>query len=218
MRPVLELKNVAIDAFELRNAYVHGKSLDTAWLSDPNGHIRHAGIKPNVIAIWIKNHGHAVVDGRGHGIRDRGQDRTRLEPLPVRVSPPIPQSSECELLPVIDLETVWLLGFPCPRPLVKPVRAGIRHLRDFKASRNAGFVSAVSDRALIMPAAPEGSFAHDGISPQRISENCRIGSFGFWRITGTGCVGAMLNRGLQSSSLETLEKYSPTICFRRESL
>jgi len=36
-RPALELQNVAMDAFELRNAYVHGKSLDAAWLSDPKG-------------------------------------------------------------------------------------------------------------------------------------------------------------------------------------
>jgi hypothetical protein len=27
------------------------------------------------------------------------------------------------------------------------------------------------------------------MSPQRISDNSRVGSFGCWRITGTGCVG-----------------------------
>jgi hypothetical protein len=36
-RPVHELQNIAVDAFELRNAYVHGKSIQQAWLSDPNG-------------------------------------------------------------------------------------------------------------------------------------------------------------------------------------
>jgi hypothetical protein len=85
------------------------------------------------------------------------------------------------------------------------------------ASRNAGFVLADSDLALIMPAATDGSFAHDGISPQRISDNCRTGSFGCWRITGMGWVGAMLYRGLQSSSPKTLSKCSSIICFRRDS-
>jgi hypothetical protein len=36
-RPPHELQNIAVDAFELRNAYVHGKSLSQAWLSDPSG-------------------------------------------------------------------------------------------------------------------------------------------------------------------------------------
>jgi hypothetical protein len=38
------------------------------------------------------------------------------------------------------------------------------HLRDFSASRNAGFVLAVSDLALIMLAAADESFAHEGIN------------------------------------------------------
>jgi hypothetical protein len=46
------------------------------------------------------------------------------------------------------------------------------------ASRNAGFVLAVSDLALIMLAAPDESLAHDGMSPHRISDNWRTGSFG----------------------------------------
>jgi hypothetical protein len=70
----------------------------------------------------------------------------------------------------------------------------MRHLRDFIASRNAGFVAAVSDRALIILAAADESFAHEdeGISPQRISDNSRTDSFGCWRMTGIGWVGAML--------------------------
>jgi hypothetical protein len=61
---------------------------------------------------------------------------------------------------------------------------------DFNASRNAGLVLAVSDRALIILAAADGSFAHDdGMSPQRIRESSWIESSGFWRITGTGCGG-----------------------------
>jgi hypothetical protein len=60
------------------------------------------------------------------------------------------------------------------------------------ASRNAGLVAAVSTLALIILAAPEESFDHEGINPQRISESSRIGSFGFWRMTGTDWVGATL--------------------------
>jgi hypothetical protein len=60
------------------------------------------------------------------------------------------------------------------------------HLRNFNASRNAGFVAAVSDLALIILAAPDESFAHDGMRPQRINDNSRRGSFGFWRMTGAG--------------------------------
>jgi len=42
-------------------------------------------------------------------------------------------------------------------------------------------------------------------------------SFGFWRMTATGWVGAMLYRGLQSFSPEAVSKYSSTICFRHAS-
>ncbi len=59
---------------------------------------------------------------------------------------------------------------------------------------------AVSDLALIILAAPDESFAHDGMSPQRIIESSRTGSLGFWRMTGIGWVGAMFQRALQSSS------------------
>jgi hypothetical protein len=63
---------------------------------------------------------------------------------------------------------------------------GRDYLRLVNASRNAGFVAAVSDLALIMPAPTETSFAHAGTSPHFISESCRTGSLGFWRMTGTG--------------------------------
>ena len=98
-----------------------------------------------------------------------------------------------------------------------PPSAGIRHLRDLNASRNAGFVPAVSDFALIILAATDEVFAHDGMSLQRISDNSRTGSLGFWRMTATDWVGAMLYRGLQSSSPEALAKFSSTSCFLRES-
>jgi hypothetical protein len=78
-------------------------------------------------------------------------------------------------------------------------------------------VAAVSDRALMVLAALDGDFAQDGINPHLISESCRIGSFGCWRTTGTGWVGAMLYRGDQSSSHGALPKYSSISCFRRDS-
>ena len=77
---------------------------------------------------------------------------------------------------------------------------------------------AVSDLALIILAAPDVSFAHKGISPHRISERSRRGSFGCCRITGTGCVGAMLYRGFQSSCQSAVSNCSSMICFRRDSL
>jgi hypothetical protein len=36
-RPALELQNISMDAFTLRNSYVHGNSIPEAWLS-PNSH------------------------------------------------------------------------------------------------------------------------------------------------------------------------------------
>jgi hypothetical protein len=47
-------------------------------------------------------------------------------------------------------------------------------------------VLAVSEGALIMLAAPDGSLAHEGMSPQRIMESSRTGFVEFCRITGTG--------------------------------
>src|ERR1017187_2693304 len=65
----------------------------------------------------------------------------------------------------------------------------------------------------------DGSFAHRGMSPQRIRDSSRIGSLRFWRITGTGWVGATLKRGFHSGSSETaVSKYSSTICFLLDSL
>ena len=81
------------------------------------------------------------------------------------------------------------------------------------ASLNAGFVAAVSALELIMRAAADESFAHEGMSPQRISDSSRIGSLGFWRMTATVWMGATLYRGVQSGSSETLSKYSSTSCF-----
>jgi hypothetical protein len=66
------------------------------------------------------------------------------------------------------------------------------HLRNFIASRKAGKVAADSDLALIILAALDASFDHDGMRPQRTSDRSRRGSLGCWRTMGTGWVGAML--------------------------
>ena len=34
-----------------------------------SAHIRHAGVEPKVVGIWVKNDWHAVMHGGGHGIR-----------------------------------------------------------------------------------------------------------------------------------------------------
>ena len=59
-------------------------------------------------------------------------------------------------------------------------------------TRNAGLMAADSDRALIIPAELDASFAHDGMRPQRTSERSRRGSLGCWRMIGTDWVGATL--------------------------
>jgi len=66
-------------------------------------------------------------------------------------------------------------------------------------------------------AAPDLSFDHEGINPQRICDRFLVGSTGFCRITSTGCVGATLYRGVQSSSSEIASKCSSMICFLRDS-
>jgi hypothetical protein len=54
------------------------------------------------------------------------------------------------------------------------------------ASQRAGLLAAVSDLVLIIRAAPDESFDHEGIKPHRIRDNPRSGSFGCWRMTGIG--------------------------------
>ena len=58
-----------------------------------------------------------------------------------------------------------------------------------------GFVAAVSDLALIIWAATDGSFAHDGIKPQRIKDNSR-GSFRFCRMIGDRLRGGNVVAGI----------------------
>ena len=71
---------------------------------------------------------------------------------------------------------------------------------------------------LIIWAAPDESFDHEGMSPQRIKDNSGRGSFGFWQMVWTGWVGAMLYLRTQAGSSEAQSKCSFMICIRRESL
>jgi hypothetical protein len=82
-------------------------------------HIPHPRIEPKIVAVWIKDHRHAVVNGCGHNIWSRGQNRAGLQRFAVRVFPAIPYSRE--QLAFIDFKTVRLLCFPCLLPLLKPI-------------------------------------------------------------------------------------------------
>jgi hypothetical protein len=62
------------------------------------------------------------------------------------------------------------------------------------------------------------SAAQEGISPQRNMVAWREESDETRLTTGTGCVGAMLYRGSQSSSSKSVSICSARISFRRESL
>src|ERR1019366_6138372 len=85
-------------------------------------HVVHPRIEPQIITFWIKDDRHSIMDGCGHCVRCRGQDRAGLDPLSARVFPAIPQSREREQLAVIDLKTERLLRLATPLPLVKSVR------------------------------------------------------------------------------------------------
>src|SRR5580704_9961089 len=62
-------------------------------------HIRHCGVEPQVVPIWIKEGWHPVVDCSGHGVCCCGQDRAGFHPVSTGVFRAIPDSSECEQLP-----------------------------------------------------------------------------------------------------------------------
>src|SRR5438445_10180231 len=78
--------------------------------------------------------------------------------------PANPNSCEREHLAFADFETVRLLRFPDPLPLVVRLRRN-QAPAGFQCTRNAGFVHAVSDLALIIFVATDESLAHDRMSP-----------------------------------------------------
>src|SRR5215813_2671857 len=62
-----------------------------------------------------------VVDGRSNSIRQCGQNRACLDPLPLRVLPSVPQPSELEQLAFVHFKAVRLLGCSCSLPFVKAI-------------------------------------------------------------------------------------------------
>ena len=72
--------------------------------------------------------------------------------------------------------------------------------------RNAGFVAAVSARALIISGMASGSLAHAGINPQRTMANSRPSPEFVDRITAIGCVGAMFKSVRQVRNVGKLEE------------
>src|SRR5262245_11802108 len=70
--------------------------------------------------------------------------------------------------------------------------AGTRHRRCANGWANARDAATVSDRALIILAAPEESVAQDGTSPHRATDRTRSGVRAVCRTIGTGSVGATL--------------------------
>jgi hypothetical protein len=85
------------------------------------------------------------------------------------------------------------LAFPIALLPFEESVPGIKHRLCLKASRNAGQLSRVSDRALRWALPTLSSFAQGGTSPQRIS--CTSGRWFRMKITGASWVGAMLYRG-----------------------
>jgi hypothetical protein len=86
-----------------------------------NLHVGHAGIEPQIVALAVEDHRHSVVDGCSNGIRHCGQNRARLDLLPLSVFPPVPQSREREQLAIIHFKTERLFGCESSFPLIETV-------------------------------------------------------------------------------------------------
>jgi len=74
----------------------------------------------------------------------------------------------------------------CGREFLPSIRADDADLR--LSEHQAGS----PNRPLIIPAAPDACFAQGGMRLHRTNERSRRGSFGCWRMIGTGWVGAAL--------------------------
>jgi hypothetical protein len=83
--------------------------------------VPHPRIEPQVVAVWVEDDGHAVVDGRGHSIWGRGQDRAGLNRVAASIILAIPDSCEREQLSVIDFKAVRLLCTSSVFPLVERI-------------------------------------------------------------------------------------------------
>ncbi len=86
------------------------------------GHIPQARIEPEIVAVFINDDWHSVVNRGCNAIRSRRQNRAGLQRFAVCVVPAIPYSCKREQLPVINFKAVRLLNFPCFLPFVKSIR------------------------------------------------------------------------------------------------
>ena len=85
-------------------------------------HLSHPRIEPQIVAVGIQDDGHAVVDRRGHGVRQGGQDRASLNDRTGCVLPAVPYPGERKQLALADLKAVRLPRLARPPPLVESVR------------------------------------------------------------------------------------------------
>jgi len=84
-------------------------------------HVPNARIKPEVVAVGVKDDWHALVDGCGHRVWGRGQNRTGFDPLPAWVFRAIPQPREREQLPGIDFNSSTAASL-CPSAATRKIR------------------------------------------------------------------------------------------------
>jgi hypothetical protein len=85
------------------------------------GDVLYHWIKPEIVAAGIEDYWHSVVNGRGHCVRHCGQNRTRLDPLPLRAFPAVPQSSKREQLAFVNFKIERLLAGTCALPFVEAI-------------------------------------------------------------------------------------------------
>ena len=87
------------------------------------------GIEPEIVVVGPEDCRHSIVDVGQESIWGGRQDRTTLDHLSSRISPPVPKPSECENIPIAYLEAVGLLALTVAHPLVESVRRNQAPLR-----------------------------------------------------------------------------------------
>ena len=110
-------------------------------------------------------------------------DCAGLSDIALCAHPRFPESGKGENRVIRHADAERLFGFWADR--LPP----IERVRRRSASRNAGLSAAVSDIALMVFVAIDGSFAQEGIRPQRTRSNERRVVVLFCRMIGTSCVG-----------------------------
>ena len=87
------------------------------------------GIEPEMVVVGPQDCRHSIVDVGQQSIWGGRQNRTALDHFSPRISPPVPQPSEGENLPIAYLEAVGLLALTVPHPLIESVRRNQAPLR-----------------------------------------------------------------------------------------